>query len=644
MLNFYIFQILKNMGLKYVLYRMWHEIKKKTGLLKFDFPTSYTIQNFVPLKDWRENAMPFFFFSREDLHDFTMEKEQKEKLKESFENIFNGQILFFNGKWFPLGHSYDWVTNPESGFRYSKNLHWTEIDDFNFNQGDIKYVWEKSRFCYLYTILRYDYHFKKDNSTFVFQEILSWIKSNPLNCGPNFVCSQEISIRMLNWIFCLYFYRYSDHVNEGIFQEILNSIYWQTKHVEKNINFSRIAVRNNHTITEALCLFTMGLLFPWFPEASKWKITGKNILEKEGLFQIYNDGSYIQHSFNYHRAIIQLYTWALNLGRVSGISFSNQLLERLKTSVNFLFQHQDEISGFLSNYGHNDGSIFFPLNNCDYRDYRPQINALYCILNKKSLYKNGAWQEDAFWFSPQSYPLGCCPIKQITSSFSEGGYFVLRLPDRFSFIRCNKYSSRPAHADNLHLDIWYKGHNILRDCGSFKYNVEKNEALFFMGTKAHNTVTIDNQDQMQKGKRFIWYYWSEFLNAKIKDNEDYCRFTGSINAFKHIRSGIIHKRTIRQFKKDPIWEIIDIVENYKGEFLQIWNIANNFDELGFKIISTGKKGDLLPENLTSGYYSPTYGIKENSRQINFISMDGYFHTYIYHKTIDISCFDKYGHS
>src|SRR5690606_37170125 len=118
-----------------------------------------------------------------------------------------GQIKFFGGKLVKLGERYDWITNPDTQFKYDISRHWTEVQTLDPNAGDIKYVWEKSRFCFLYTIIRYDYHFKEDQSEFALNEIISWIDRNPLNKGPNYACSQEISLRLLNWTFALYYYK-----------------------------------------------------------------------------------------------------------------------------------------------------------------------------------------------------------------------------------------------------------------------------------------------------------------------------------------------------------------------------------------------------------------------------------------------------
>src|SRR5690606_31467472 len=190
--------------------------------------------------------------------------------------------------------------------RYDSNKHWLNINDFSKEAGDIKYVWEPSRFSHLYTIIRYDQQSGEDGSQLAFDEIASWINSNPINAGTNFKCSQEISLRVLNWVFALYYYQKSPHLTSSLFDKIQHYIYWQIKHVYDNINFSRIAVRNNHAITETLTLYLIGTLFPQFPGANDWRRNGKKWFEEEIAYQIHDDGTYLQFSMNYHRVVIQL--------------------------------------------------------------------------------------------------------------------------------------------------------------------------------------------------------------------------------------------------------------------------------------------------------------------------------------------------
>jgi len=118
-----------------------------------------------------------------------------------------------------------------------------------------------------------------------------------------------------------------------------------------------------------------------------------------------------------------------------------------------------------------------------------------------------------------------------TFSFPCGGYYICRTLDHFTFIRCGNHKDRPSHADNSHMDVWVKGENIIRDSGSYKYNTTKEFSDYFTGTAGYNAVMVNNESQMLKGSRFIWYYWTQVLSANWSENEDFYVFTGEISAF-----------------------------------------------------------------------------------------------------------------
>lgn len=126
-----------------------------------------------------------------------------------------------------------------------------------------------------------------------------------------------------------------------------------------------------------MTLYLIGLLFPQFPDAKEWKEKGKKWFEEEIKYQIAEDGTFLQFSMNYHRVVVQLLTLAIAVADNNGELFCKEVYERSYQSLNFLYQCQDELSGYLPNYGANDGALFFRLNDCDYRDYRPQLDALH---------------------------------------------------------------------------------------------------------------------------------------------------------------------------------------------------------------------------------------------------------------------------
>jgi hypothetical protein len=600
-------QIWQNMGWRYVQYRLGFEFKKRTGLLKRNFPTQVSDKVNLSLESWKKSNPKFFFESKESL---MIQKNPTPTLKEKFDKNSNGIFTYFSVTDFELGKNYNWLTNPDNGYQYTLK-HWLDIPDFSEEIGDIKYVWEKSRFSYLYNIIRYDYHFEDDQAEFVFNEIQSWIEANPINQGPNWRCSQEISLRVLNWVFALHYYKNSKFLTEVIFQKVIQSIYWQMHHVYANIDFSRIAVRNNHAITETLALYLIGLLFPDFPDAKKWKSDGKKWFEEEIAYQVYDDGTFLQFSMNYHRVLIQLFTWAFYLAEKNQEEFNAITHQKAEKSLKFLQVCQDETSGNLPNYGANDGALFFPLAETDYRDYRSQLNALHYFFKKEN-YVPITHQEDVYWFIGKT-ETSFQPLKfRGTFSFEEGGYYVIKEEETMTFIRCGNHKDRPSQSDNLHLDIWVKGENMLRDAGSFKYNTDKETLNYFMGTRSHNTIMINDENQMKKGPRFVWLGWSQAKKASLQESETYTEFEGIIHAFKHLESNVLHKRIIRKQKNQTIWEITDMISSDKKyQMKQLWNFdAKNIEKIGFESENTQKI-------VNEAYYSGYYGQKEIAQQVIF---------------------------
>jgi hypothetical protein len=614
------------MGLNYVLFRIWFLLQKRTGLLIKRFPSNPPCINVITLVEWKKSI--FFVNSKEEL---TFTKNKVETLKNEAESILNGDYLFFSSTKFTLGFDYDWVSNPDTSFKYDISKHWSEINDYSSETGDIKYVWEKSRFSYLNTIIRYDYHFDDDQSEFVFNEIENWIDKNPINMGPNYVCSQEMTIRCFNWIFALNYYKNSNNLTNNRFLKIINTIYWHAEHIYKNISFSKIAVRNNHAITECLGIYTFGLLFPNFPNSTKWKRNGKKWFQNEIRYQVYNDGTFLQFSMNYHRVLVQLFTWAIQINKLDDLLFCDDVYIKAKKSISFLLACMNKNNGMLPNYGANDGALFFKLGVQEFRDYRPQLEALSLSMGLNWPYSSS---EEKYWFGLETTSdKSVITYKNSLNSFKNGGYFIVNDSDdsTLTFIRCGCHRDRPSQADNLHLDLWIDGDNILRDAGSYKYNTNESVLNYFFGSKSHNTVTLGNNDQMLKGGRFIWYYWTQALGAELIENKNNFIFNGQISAFRQLGNKIVHKRKITKKKGIPVWEISDeLIHNTNLPLVQYWHPSESFFDK-FEINAKNLDGSEVSPIIEEGYYSSFYGQKEIVKQIIFKTNQKNLLTTIKHK-------------
>ncbi len=632
-------QLFENMGFRYVAYRIWYEGASRLGLLKGRFPVQPAFREFITKENWQKFR---FRFPGLDLN-LKISENERDILQKRVEAFKAGRLAFFGGQEYEVS---DWLTNPLTGYHYDASKHWTEILDFSPEAGDIKYVWEKSRFTFLYDLIRYDFHFQEDQSELVFGEIGSWIAANPINQGPNWRCSQEISLRVLNWTLALHFYQCSHTLTDERFAHILHSIYWQMRHVAAHIHFSRRVVRNNHALTETLALYAVGQLYPFFPESAHWKKDGKRWFEQEIAYQIYEDGTFLQFSMNYHRVAVQLLTLAMRLAHGNGECWDEVVYDRARKSLHFLRTCQDETTGWLPNYGNNDGALFFPLGEGHFRDFRPQLAALAQALNGRphGLSSSAPWSvcsqtlrrkgsvgtqttvEEGRVHTTQAM----AEAKNTAESFEVGGYYVLRDAGTLTFLRCGHYKDRPFQADNLHLDIWVNGANILRDAGSYLYNTGERWTRYFVGTASHNTVMLGDYDQMRKGPRFIWFDWIKESRAGWLDaGEDAFIFEGRFTGFRQVGKNIVHRRRVTKSAGELSWLVEDWIENALSELPmhQIWHPGERFFEK-YSLQAFDEKNNEIALTETEGWYSETYGQKVAVPRIVFTTPNRYLRTII----------------
>lgn len=586
--------VIREMGPGWLAWRTLYEAELRSGLMRKRFrPASVDrllarslgvkasdLDHYV-FERWRQTDSHFFL--DRDLSRYRVGIANPRRVLEIADAALEGKFLFFSHWWAVLGNPPDWLLNPLNGVRYSGDTHWSLILDLSPELGDIKYVWEASRFSHVYYFVRaYALTGDERYAEGFWRNIESWIEANPPELGPNWRCGQEIAIRSFAWIFGFYSFRNCRASTPERVALLLKHLWYNAVHIERNHWYALRCVRNNHSLSEAAGLFTIGTLFPFFRESPRWRRKGFNHLVREAMWQIYPDGTYVQHSTNYSRLVVQLFTWCLRVGQLNGFDFPEPLQKRLLKLISFLVSVQDLRTRRVPNYGPNDGALLFPLSSCDYLDYRPAMNALHLTITGQRLYERGPWDEEAAWFcrpsfleppvtSPQPSRLSnissvasnavfartstALPSECLRSSrslhFPVGGYYVLRGRETFGMVRCGKHRHRPAHADMLHLDVWFGSHNVLVDPGTFSYNLPGKWASYFVGTGSHNTVTVDERDQMKKGPRFVRTRWVHGHMLRFETGKGQTVFEGQHEGY----APVIHRRLV--VLHDDVWVVID---------------------------------------------------------------------------------------
>jgi asparagine synthase (glutamine-hydrolysing) len=515
-----VFEEMRVLGVRGTAFRLSYEFLNRSGLRGLCEPVrdiSGDPAAEVPLAQWRQEAPPFLI--RPDSLPAIgkclaalLSEEGKRNLLEGARDALDGRIRCFSRWTADFGSPIDWHRNPLRGVSWPPRAHWSKALSFEPSCGDVKITWEANRFLHLFSLVR-AYALSGD-SAYVegfTGQLRSWEKANKYRAGVNWSSGQELAVRAVSWIFALYSFAEDSSLAEEDFRRLVRLLRLHGEHIARHIGFSRFAVHNNHLIGEALALYLIGGCFAQLPEARRWREKGRSLLEGECLRQFLPDGGYCQASHTYHRLALHYYLWACRLGELWGDPFPAKVYRIMAASGEFLASFLNPADGRLPNWGPNDGALLNPWTSCDFTDFRPVIGSVAYLVSRRRVFSDGPWDEELLWFFGPEALLGEEGRgKTMSVSFPDSGLHVLRTaPDDFAVLRCGSVTDRFGQADQLHVDLWWRGINIGMDGGSYLYNDELTYHQYFMGTRSHNTVMVDGRDQMLLHRRFKWLYWTE---------------------------------------------------------------------------------------------------------------------------------------
>lgn len=474
-------------------------------------------------------------------------------------NLQTGRMQMFSRFFADLGWPIQFNRDAINDVNWPAGRHWSDYDAFDPNLSDNKCVWEASRFSNAYLLARDHVHSGHTLPAKLFWQMFdAWDEQNPYGLTAQWSCGQEGSFRAMAWIFAAITLLDSPETDAKHLHRLTELIFYTGRHVEGNINYAR-SQKNNHAISEAVLLWTIGLLFPELKDAPTWLERGRRILAAEVHRQVYEDGSYVQHSLNYHRVIMDTLLWAARLSDLNDAPLPDIVIDRMQRVLDWLLEMIDPATGRVPNYGANDGSLVLPLSCCDYLDYRPIAQATAFLLHGRRHFDAGPWDEKALWlFGPQILD---APVERAPRASSHaapiGGYYILRGDNTWAMTRCHSYRDRPSQADMLHVDLWRGGENVLRDAGSYRYFCAAPWQHYFLSTAAHNTVEIDREDQMTKGPRFLWFRWTRAKTRRFMTaaNGRVGYFEGEHYGYTRLPGRIVHRRTLCRI--DDTYLIVD---------------------------------------------------------------------------------------
>ena len=545
-----IIAILRTMGWKWVFWRGLYTIFLKSGWggIRTNWWISRqgvgvkAVLSRKTMEELKQGVFPLFFRAsrkKQSLAPGPSEAGQWHGAEARADSFLGGAIPAFDGSERFAG-ALDWFMGQDGTAPWPSGIPWYRVPDLSPDMGDIKYVWEKSRFTWAFALAQ-AFKLRKDEryAEAFWLQFEDWEQRNQYGCGPNWRCGQETALRAMALCYALDSFSHSPSATCERLQKLILSIWFHGQHIKALHWYAEHCVRNNHSISEAVALITIGHVCPLLKEAGEWKRTGCKWLTKEVDWQIFEDGTYVQQSNNYSRFVGQLLTWVLAMGvnREDSCTGFHLVEARARKLWAFLYSQMDARTGYMPNFGANDGALIFPWSISKYRDFRPFLNSLSLALGDGGLPGQGEWEEEAFWFglldpSRQNVEAGVEGMpREGLMEYPSGGISVLKVPGQLVLFRCGPNRHRPLQADMMHVDYWVHGFNILMDPGTFQYNTSPEYLDYFSGSRGHNSLILDDQEQMQRGGRFLWLNWVQGQVTGRDVRSDQISIVGQHEAF-----------------------------------------------------------------------------------------------------------------
>lgn len=243
------------------------------------------------------------------------------------------------------------------------------------------------------------------------------------------------------------------------------------------------SAEGNHLLFEAQRMLSAGAFFPEFKEASAWRKSGIDILNREIKKQVYDDGGQYELDLHYHSACIDIFYKGLQMADVNGFrhEFPQSYVDTIENMIMFYM------------------NVCFPdyTNPCfsDAKRGNPK-NELQNYREWAKLFPNN---QQIRYFATQSKE-GKAPAN-LSKGFTTSGFFTFRngwQQDATAMVvKAGPKGEWHSQPDNGTFELWFNGKNLFPDSGSYIYGGSPEvmkQRDWFRQTAVHNTLTLDNKN------------------------------------------------------------------------------------------------------------------------------------------------------
>ena len=396
----------------------------------------------------------------------------------------------------------------------------------------------------------------------------SWIHAHPPG-APVAWHAYPTSLRLVNWA-------RTRMRNPAI----LESAYLQAGHLYRNIEYH---VTGNHVIENARALVVMGAFFRQKHEAKKWFKKGIDIIVSEIEEQILPDGGHYERSPMYHALMLECF---LDVAEV---------LPPEHEAHAVLLPVITQMGDFLASMMHPDGQLAL------FNDSTQEIAPQPAKVIKRVLDVTGH-------------------CSQSRTAYSHSGYYVHRGAEVFLAIDAGPvgpaHLMAHSHADVFSYELSIQGLQFIVDSGVYEY--QKGPMRDYVrSTRAHNTVCIDEMDQVECWDSFrVGRRWAPD-NIVFASKGMQSRFDGLYSGYAHlIGDQITHQRKVMVDEKVRQIQVNDLVDGQGRHMVESLihlhpdvEVAEHSDHLVLTRGSVSCRFHTEPFSvrIESGWYCPEFG-------------------------------------
>lgn len=544
-----------------------------------------------------------------------------------------------------LGEKIDWQLDFKSKYRWDSKTYYANIKPGSYlDKYDIKVPWELSR-CQHFVWLGQAYWLTDDEKyaqEFVAQ-IQDWVIQNPPKLGVNWVCTMDVAIRAVNWLWGYYFFQASPSITDEFLLNFFKSLLIHGRHIVNNLEWSE-TLTNNHYLSDIVGLVYLGILLPEFNEASQWRDIGLRELETEMFKQVYSDGVDFEASTSYHRLATELFLSATLLAHHNGFKFSPDYMQRLEKMLEFILC-STKPDGTTPLVGDNDNGRLHRLKTWtdpthEWVDFR-YLLAIGSVLFQRQDFAIAAgdqWEESIwFWGSKaidfKQQGVGAKTfLHPITSChFPHAGFYVMRQYDQYMLISAGPNGQNGigghAHNDKLSFELFANGRAWLVDPSAYVYTADYDMRNLFRSTCYHNTIKVADQEQNRfvTDRRYIFQLVNDALVTvhQWRVSNDYDLFIGEHQGYQRLSPPVLHRRIIYFDKLNQVWIIRDFLLPFPPPLatlyfhyapdLQLELFEDEYqgvqalDKTGRSLYIFAFSPTLTPPQIEMGWVSPGYG-------------------------------------